>query len=110
MTQQPLRARFSGHRYACRKGQDNYLLYEHFQSHKHCLSDYKVQIIYHFTGDKSDAKETLLAVEEFYMRILGTLYPSGLNDNISSVKINLRNYNFSKFDSKSIPLFIFIIL
>ena len=107
MTQQPLRARFSGQRYAGRKGQDNYLLYEHFQSHKHCLSDYKVQIIYHFTGDKSDAKETLLAVEEFYMRILGTLYPFGLNDNINSLKINLRNYDFSKFNSNNTPFFSF---
>ena len=81
-TQQQFRARFSGHRSACKTGKDHLLLYEHFQSHLHSLSDYKVQIIYHYTGDKSDAKETLLAMEEFYMRMLGTLYPFGLNDRI----------------------------
>ena len=39
------------------------------------------------------------------MRMLATLYPFGLNDNINSLNINLRSYDFKKFNSLNTPYF-----
>ena len=50
-------------------------------------------------------KDVLLAKEEYYMRMLATLYPYGLNDNINSLNINLRSYDFTKFNSLDTPYF-----
>ena len=35
--------------------------------------------------DDDDTKDVLLAREEYYMRMLSTLYPFGLNDNVKSL-------------------------
>ena len=106
MTEQTIKQRFSNHRTSCKNDKDKLLLYEHFRNHCRSLSDFKVQILYHYTGNKS-AKDTLLAVEEFYMRMLGTLYPFGLNDKLTSVKLNLRKYDFTRFNSLNTPYFSF---
>ena len=47
----------------------------------------------------------LLAKEEHYMRMLSTLYPFGLNDNVSSLNINLKAYDFTKLHCLNTPFF-----
>ena len=71
----------------------------------HDISDCLVQIIFHVDQDDKDTKDVLLAKEEYYMRMLATLYPFGLNDNINSLNINLRSYDFKKFNSLNTPYF-----
>ena len=66
----------------------------------------KVQIIFHY-NKSDDAKDVLLTVEEFYMRKLCTLRPFGLNDNITSMNINLNNYDLLKLNSLNTPFFSF---
>ena len=47
----------------------------------------------------------LLAKEEFYMRMLSTLYPFGLNDNVKSLNINLKTNDFTQFHGLNTPFF-----
>ena len=50
----------------------------------------------------------LLHVEEFYMRILGTIHPFGLNDNSNPMKIDLTNFDFELLlNVHNIPFFMF---
>ena len=41
------------------------------------------------------------------MRMLSTLHPFGLNDNVSSLNINLKHYDFIKFNCDNTPFFSF---
>ena len=41
------------------------------------------------------------------MRKLGTLYPFGLNDNITSMKLNLSSFDFNQLNSYNTPFFTF---
>ena len=108
MTTNDLRARFTNHRSSVRNGKFNTGLYYHClcapQRDKAKLL--QVQIIYRY--DKlDDAKDVLLTVEEFFMRKLCTLMPFGLNDNISSMNINLSSYNFVNLHRLNTPFFSF---
>ena len=112
MTTGSLRQRFYGHRssinYAIKNiRSNNILLYEHFASYSHTLSDVSVQIIYHYNGIEDNARDVLLSVEEYYMRVLSTLHPFGFNDNITSLNINLKDYDFIKFQNMNTPFFSF---
>ena len=49
--------------------------------------------MFHLKTDDEDTKDVLLAKEEYYMRMLSTLYPFGLNDNVKSLNINLKTYD-----------------
>ena len=106
MTTTSLRTRFAGHRSAIKNKKHNTCLYDHFTDYRHSIEHAKVQIIYHY--DKIDnAKDVLLTVEEFYMRKLGTLWPFGLNDNVTSLNINLSNCNLSNLNKANTPFFTF---
>ena len=106
-TKVPLASRFYGHRGAIKRGQVNTVLYQHFLDKRHSYHHCKVQIIYVYNKDDDGAKQTLLNVEEFYMRKLGTLYPFGLNDKITSLNITLTSYDFMEFHSGNTPFFTF---
>ena len=106
-TKVPLASRFYGHRGAIKRGQVNTVLYQHFLDNRHSYHHCKVQIIYVYNKDDDGAKQTLLNVEEFYMRKLGTLYPFGLNDKITSLNITLTSYDFMEFHSGNTPFFTF---
>ena len=102
-----LRTRFYGHRNAIKRSQHNTILYSHFLEANHRAHHCKVQIIYHYDKDDDNAKNTLLAAEEFYMRKLMTLHPFGLNDKITSMNINLSSYDFHQLNSSNTPFFSF---
>ena len=106
-TTTPLASRFYGHRGAIKRSQINTILYTHFLNAGHTYHHCKVQIIYHYDKKDGDAKKTLLNVEEFYMRKLGTIHPFGLNDKISSMNLCLGNYDFRDFHSLNSPFFSF---
>ena len=79
----------------------NILLYDHFCGPGHEMSHCKVQIILQVKTDDVDIKDVLLAKEEYYMRMLSTLYPFGLNDNVKSLNINLKTHeNKTKLKNK----------
>ena len=73
------------------------------------MSNCKVQIFFHVKtdddDDDDDTKDVLLAKEEYYMRMLSTLYPFGLNDNVKSLNINLKTYDFTQFHCLNTPFF-----
>ena len=71
----------------------------------HNISDCLVQIIFHVDQDEKDTKDVLLVKEEYCMRMLAILYPFGLNDNVNSLNINLRSYDFKKSNSLNTPYF-----
>ena len=77
-------------------------MYDHFC---HEISDCKAQIIFHLETDDNDAKDVLLAKEEYHIRMLSTLYPFGLNDNVKSLNINLKTYDFKRFNCLNTPFF-----
>ena len=105
MTTDSIRTRFANHRSRIKNYKRQTLLYDHFCGPGHDISDCLVQIIFHVDQDDKDTKDILLAKEEYYMRMLATLYPFGLNDNINSLNINLRSYDFKKFNSLNTPYF-----
>ena len=106
MTTQSIRTRFYSHRSAIKSHKINTFLYHHFLC-GHNAHNCKVQIIYHYHKNDNDAKNVLLHVEEFYMRKLGTLHPFGLNDNITSMNLNLSNFDYRLLNSYNTPFFTF---
>ena len=80
-------------------------MYDHFCGPGHEISDCKAQIIFHLETDNNDAKDMLLAKEEYNMRMLPTLHPFGLNDDVNSLNINLKTYDFKQFNCLNTPLF-----
>ena len=101
--------RFYNHRSCMKNYKRNILLYDQFCGPGHEMSYCKVQIIFHGKTDDDDTKDVLLAKEEYYMRMLSTLYPFGLKDNVKSLNINLKTYDFTQFSItiKSSPHFLF---
>ena len=83
----------------------NILLYDHFCGPGHEMSHCKVQIIFHVKTDDDDTNDVLLAKEEYYMRMLSTLYLFGLNDNVKSLNINLKTPDFTQFHCLNTPFF-----
>ena len=107
MTTGQLRSRFYGHRSSLRADKVHTWLYDHFRSFGHEAHHMKVQIIYHYSKNDDHSKEVLLTVEEFYMRKLTTLFPFGLNDNITSMNLNLSNTDFHALNQINTPFFSF---
>ena len=71
MTSQAICSRFDGHRTKIRNKTVATALCRHYSKTDHSVSDMKVQIIYHYTKDDTDAKDVLLHVEDFYMKKTG---------------------------------------
>ena len=65
------------------------------------MKNYKRNILLY----DDDTKDVLLAKEEYYMRMLSTLYPFGLNDNVKSLNINLKTHDFTQFHCLNTPFF-----
>ena len=105
MTTTNVRTRFDNHRSCIKNYKRNILLYDHFCGPGHEISDCKAQIIFHLETDDNDAKDVLLAKEEYYMRMLSTLYPFGLKDNVNSLNTNIKTYNFKQFNCLNTPFF-----
>ena len=105
MTTTNIRTRFANQRSCIKNYKRNILLYDHFWGPGHEISDCKAQIIFHLETDDSDAEDVLLAKEEYFMRMLSTLYPLGLNDNVNSLNINLKTCDFKQFNCLNTPLF-----
>ena len=63
----------------------NIILYDHFSDPGQVMSHCKFEIIFHVKTDDDDTQDVLLAKEEYYMRMLSTLYPFGLNENVKSL-------------------------
>ena len=106
-TTQKLKKRFDGHRGCINRHETSPYIYTHFLRPGHTYHHCKVQLIYHFGNRDGDVTKTLLTVEEYYMRKLGTCYPFGLNDKITSKNINLTLYNSLDFHKLNTPFFSF---
>ena len=82
-TKQPLHKRLNGHRATIRNNKLNTFLCQHFNSDKHSVHDLSVQIIDTVDWEGRDVDEVadeLNRKEDFYMKVLNTFYPLGLND------------------------------
>ena len=108
MTTQSISKRIAAHRSKIITKKPTTGLYQHFLKPGHSITDFKVQIIYHYTkDDDNDAKDVLLHVEDFYMKKLATLMPFGLNDHVTDLNIDLSDYDFDQFHSANTPFFLF---
>ena len=105
MTTNSIHTKFVNHRSRLKNYKRQTFLYDHFGGPGHNISDCWAQIIFHVHQDDKDTKGILLAKEEYYMRMLATLYPLGLNDSINSLNVNLRSYYFKTFNSLNAPYF-----
>ena len=83
MTEQCLHLRMNGHRASAKAGKNLYL-YQHFQQNGHSFDDATVQIIDYMIDSNTvpDITKALGDLEQFWINILSTAYPLGLNDNI----------------------------
>jgi hypothetical protein len=107
MTTQTLRDRFYQHRHAIKKNTLNTLIVLHFNSLNHSAEDLSIQVIYQFQGNQNSesVSKILEDVEEYYMGILSSMYPFGLNDHVASLKCNLKNHDISTFFDTFTPYF-----
>ena len=88
-TKQKLKQRFRGHKHCCKKKKDQ-ILYKHFNSD--CKFDNaKFRII-----DRTTEND-LLSREDYWMKKLMSVYPFGLNDQVSQVG-NMTRQNFVNFE------------
>ena len=101
-TEVTIKQRFYNHRHNCLNDKSQSILYKHFRENHHQISDYVVQII-HVVDDKD--KGDIEMIEEYFMRLLCTFYPYGLNDKINGSNIILTQYDFSKFNVANTPFF-----
>lgn len=93
-TTQSLKARFGQHRRNIEKGIKDQYIYRHFQLPSHSLSDVTVRIIGSiFDKNKSD----LIKLESYWIQLLNTAYPFGLNDKISGFGL-ISNTEFDSAD------------
>ena len=83
-------------------------MYDHFCGPDYENSDCRAQIIFHLETDDNEAKDVLLANEEYYVRMLSTLYPFGLNDVVNSLNINLKTYDFKQFNCLNTHFFSYV--
>ncbi len=78
-----LRMRFGQHRNNIEKRKGNSLLVEHFNQANHSVSDVTVRILEVIHEiDRTVAKAKLKESEDFWIRLLNTAHPLGLNDRI----------------------------
>ena len=86
-TRQSLHKRLNGHRTSILRNKLNTYLCRHFNSPGHKFEDISIQII-DVVDDYSDVNEAinkLNELEDFYMRMLNSIYPLGLNDKVTHV-------------------------
>ena len=86
-TSQTLRSRFNNHRTRLKQLCDLFL-YEHFNSDGHTHNDISIMPIEEvilMPGERLSLAQKLSAREEFWYKELGSVYPYGLNDNVSKV-------------------------
>ena len=82
LTEQNLHERMNGHRASLKAGKNLYI-YQHFNQEGHNFSNATVQIIdYIDSTTVTDIKKALSDSELFWINILSTAFPLGLNDNI----------------------------
>lgn len=107
MTTQTLRDRFYQHRHAIKKNTLNTLIVLHFNRFNHSADDLSIQVIYQFQSNKNleCVSKILQDVEEYYMSILSSVYPFGLNDHVASLKCNLKHCDISTFFDTFTPYF-----
>ena len=85
-TAQPLHCRLNGHRHSIIKKSLNTFLCLHFNLLDHSYEDLSIQIIGGVDWQNlstAEAGAELDKMEDFYIRILNTLFPLGLNDKLS---------------------------
>ena len=82
LTEQCLNERMNGHRASIKAGKSSFL-YDHFNLDGHSFSEASVQIIDYINPDSVDEPRSILGDRElFWINLLSTAYPLGLNDNI----------------------------
>ena len=84
-TRQALHKRLNGHRSSIINNKLSTYLCQHFNSNGHSFDDVSIQIIDHVDTSsisQEDAICELNSKEDYYMRVLNTFFPIGLNDRV----------------------------
>ncbi len=108
LTTQKFQDRFNAHKNSIERNSLNTILCNHFNSNGHNISDLRIQIIDHIINDnnftKNDINHELHDKEDYWMRILNSISPFGLNDNVKSVG-NMRCIDLETLNAKDTPFF-----
>ena len=83
ITEQCLHHRINCHRSSVRSGNSTFLC-EHFNQEGHCFDDIIIRIIDKVDDSVENKKELLLEKELYWINILNSAFPLGLNDNIKN--------------------------
>ena len=86
-TSQTLRSRFNNHRARLKQMYDLFL-YNHFNSDNHCHADISLMPIEEVcleSGDRVTLAKKLSEREEYWYKELCSVYPYGLNDNVTGL-------------------------
>ena len=108
LTTQKFQDRFNAHKNSIERNSLNTILCNHFNSNGHNISDLRIQIIDHIKNDnnstKKDINNTLHDKEDYWMRILNSISPFGLNDNVKSVG-NMHCIDLETLNATNTPFF-----
>ena len=83
ITEQCLHHQINCHRSSVRSGNSTFL-YEHFNQEDHCFDDVIIRIIDKVDDSVENKKELLLEKELYWINILNSAFPLGLNGNIKN--------------------------
>ena len=93
ITEQCLHHRINCHRSSVRSGNSTFL-YEHFNKEGHCFDDVIIRIIDKVDDSVENKKELLLEKELYWINILNSAFPLGLNDNLKTPVVYLIPHTF----------------
>ncbi len=79
-TKRSLRQRFGEHKNSVKNKKMNTLMVQHFNQAGHSFEDMTITVLHQI--DNEQGKSGLTQCEDFYIRLLNTVYPYGLNDKV----------------------------
>ena len=90
LTKQKLKQRLGGHRHALKSGGKT-LLYQHLSKDDHTVADLTIRVIQKVGTEK----QILHEVEDFWIKVLNSAFPLGLNEKVRGCKdlVSARQYD-----------------
>ena len=94
-TRQALHKRLNGHRSSIVNDKLSTYLCQHFNSSGHSFSDFSIQIVDCVDASSitfDEAVSELNIKEDYYMKVLNTFFPIGLNDRVQGGGLHFKRY------------------
>ena len=108
MTIQTIKARFCQHKSCIATNKLNTFLCNHFNSNDHSYEDCRIQIIDFIENsdgkDKASLAHDLRIMEDYWIKVLNSAYPFGLNDRLLGFG-DVRRSDFNSLNNSNTPFF-----